>query len=127
MASITRQRRGHIAYRRGLEAEQRAASCLRDDGWLVLAERLRTAAGEIDLVAERDGLMALIEVKARDTLAGAAYSLQPRQQARLVAAAEIAMAEHPEWGPAGIRFDVMLVDRGGCVRRISDAFRAEAT
>jgi putative endonuclease len=91
-----------------------------------LARRLRTAAGEIDMVAERDGLTALIEVKARPTLAGAAFALQPRQQARLVAAAGIALAEHPDWGSAGIRFDVILVDRAGSVRRVTDAFRAEA-
>jgi putative endonuclease len=78
------------------------------------------------LVAERDGLTALIEVKSRNSLAGAAYALQPRQQARLVAAADIALAEHPDWGSAGVRFDVMLVDRAGSVRRVVDAFRAEA-
>lgn len=89
------------------------------------ARRLRTAAGEIDLVAERDGLLAFVEVKSRPTLAGAAWSLGPRQRARLLASAEIALAEHPEWGRAGIRFDVLLVDAGGAVRRIKDAFRAE--
>ena len=27
------------------------------------------------------------------------------------------------WGAAGVRFDVMLVDRTGQVRRVADAFR----
>ncbi len=119
-----RQDRGRVAERRGRDAEAHAANHLRRDGWSVVAYRLRTPAGEIDLVAERDGLTALVEVKLRKTLAGAAYALQPRQQSRLVAAADIALSQHPDWGKAGVRFDVILVDRWGAVRRIADAFRA---
>ena len=103
-----------------------AEAALDRDGWQILARRLRTPAGEIDLVAERDGLTAMIEVKARPSLAAAAYAIQPRQQARLLAAGEIALANNPGWGSAGIRFDVLLVDRVGTVRRVKDAFRAEA-
>ncbi len=106
-----------------MDAEQAACDALAADGWTVLARRLRTEAGEIDLIAERDGLLALLEVKARPTLAGAAYALGPRQQARLLAAAAIVLADHPDWGRAGTRFDVMLVDAAGTVRRIADAFR----
>ncbi len=87
--------------------------------------RLRTAAGEIDIVAERDGLLAVVEVKARPSLADAAAALSPRQRARLFAAAEILLAEHPEWGANGVRFDVIVVDAAGAVRRIADAFRGE--
>ena len=50
-------------------------TALAADGWTILARRLRTAAGEIDLVAERNGLLALVEVKARPSLAGAAIAL----------------------------------------------------
>ncbi len=121
-----RQQRGRTANRRGREAEFLAAEHLRRDGWSVVAQRLRTPAGEIDLVAERDGLTVLVEVKSRGTLAGAAFALQPRQQARLIMAGGIALAEHPAWGAAGVRFDVIIVDRSGVVRRIADAFRAEA-
>jgi putative endonuclease len=81
--------------------------------------------GEIDLVAEKDGLLAIVEVKSRPTLADAAAALTTRQRARLIAAAEILLAEHPDWGANGVRFDVMVVDGAGAVRRIADAFRAE--
>ncbi len=86
---------------------------------------MRTGAGEIDLVAELDGLLAFIEVKARPDLAGAAAALGHRQRARLLAAADAALAQHPGWGRAGVRFDVVLVDAAGQVRRITDAFRLE--
>jgi len=84
---------------------------------------MRTKSGEIDAVAEKDGLVAFVEVKARRTLAMAAEALRPRQQGRLLAAAEILLAAHPGWGQAGVRFDVLVVDPQHRVRRIKDAIR----
>jgi putative endonuclease len=119
-----RSRKGREADRRGRTAEDAARLALEREGWNILARRLRTPAGEIDLVAEKDGLLAIIEVKARASLAVAAASLSARQQGRLVAATDIVLAEHPDWGDAGVRFDLLLVDASGTVRRIADAFRA---
>jgi putative endonuclease len=120
-----RQRRGRRAQARGVDTEAAAGAALARDGWTVHARRVHTASGEIDLVAEKDGLLAIIEVKSRPTLADAAAALTARQRARLIAAAEILLAEHPDWGANGVRFDVMVVDAAGAVRRIADAFRAE--
>ena len=120
-----RQRRGRRAQARGVDTEAAAGAALAGDGWTVHARRVHTASGEIDLVAEKDGLLAIIEVKSRPTLADAAAALTARQRARLIAAAEILLAEHPDWGANGVRFDVMVVDAAGAVRRIADAFRAE--
>ncbi len=114
-----------LAYRRGIDAEAAACRALEREGWTVLAHRLRTEAGEIDVVAARQDLLAIIEVKARPTLADAAMALGARQRARLLAAAEIVLAQHPEWARAGMRFDLMVVDAAGTVRRIADAFRWE--
>ena len=113
------------AYRRGIDAEAAACRALTRDGWTILARRLRTEAGEIDVVAAKQDLLAVIEVKARPTLAEAAFALGSRQKARLLAAAEIALAEHPEWAREGMRFDLLVVDIAGHVRRIADAFRLE--
>ena len=121
-----RQGRGSRAHALGVDAESQAAAALEQDGWKVLGRRLRTGAGEVDMVAERAGLLAIIEVKARPTLAEAASSVSARQRARLTSAAEILLAENPGWGREGIRFDVVLVDSARSVRRISDAFRPEA-
>jgi putative endonuclease len=120
-----RRARGRAAQLRGVDAEAAASAALEQDGWSILARRLRTKAGELDLVAEREGLLAFIEVKARPDLALAAASLGPRQQARLFGAAELVLAEHPEWGRAGVRFDVLLVDAAGRIRRIADALRMQ--
>ncbi|RVT97816.1 YraN family protein [Rhodovarius crocodyli] len=120
--SWQRAERGLRAEAGGRGAEEAAARALLAEGWQVLARRCRTPAGEIDLIAEQDGLLAFIEVKARASLSEAAYALQPRQQARLLAAGECWMAENPGHGAAGVRFDVMVV-AGDQVRRIKDAFR----
>jgi putative endonuclease len=121
----SRTLRGGRAHAGGLDAEALACAALVRDGWTVLARRVRTSAGEVDAVAERDGLVAFLEVKRRATLTGAAWALTARQRTRLLGAAEILLAEHPDWGRAGVRFDVMLVDAAGPVRRIADAFRQE--
>ena len=107
----------------GVAAEHSACLALAADGWEILGRRVRTKAGEIDAIAEKAGLLAFVEVKARPTLAMAAAALGTKQQARLMKAAEIVMGEHPDWGKAGIRFDVMLVDGQSRVRRVIDAFR----
>jgi putative endonuclease len=107
----------------GMRAEQSACTALASDGWRILGRRVRTKVGEIDAVAEKDGILAFVEVKARPNLAMAAAALGPRQQGRLVAAAELLLAENPHWGQAGIRFDVLLVDPQSRVRRIKDAIR----
>ena len=117
--------RGGKAEAAGRAAERLAEAALARDGWSILGRRLRTASGEIDLVAERDGVTAFVEVKARPTLAEAAFALTPRQQARLAGAAAILLGRHPDWGRNGVRFDVLLVDAAGSVRRIADAFRPD--
>ncbi|MBS0643608.1 MAG: YraN family protein [Proteobacteria bacterium] len=118
-----RHRSGRSAYASGLAAEDLVCAALTADGWTILGRRLRTAAGEVDAVAEKSGLLAVVEVKHRPNLADAAVALAPRQQARLLAATDILLAEHPEWGAAGVRFDLLLVDATGAVRRMADAFR----
>lgn len=120
-----RKQLGSRAYVNGLAAEAAACTALEQDGWTILARRLRTEAGEIDAVAEKAGLLAIIEVKSRKTLSDAAWSLSARQRARLLGAASILLAENPGWGRAGVRFDVLLVSEAGEVRRIVDAFRQE--
>ena len=62
---------------------------------------------------------------ARAARGPAAAALSPRQQHRLLDAAAILLATNPDWQRDSIRFDLILVDRAGTVRRIADAFRDE--
>ena len=121
--ALSRVARGVTAQARGLSAEATSVAALLADGFTVLGQRLRTPSGEVDLVAVRGDLLVFVEVKARPTLSEAAFALSPRQITRLLAAAAWLLAEHPDWTRADIRFDVMLVDGQGRVRRVADAFR----
>ncbi len=110
---------------KGAAAEDLACAALTADGFTILARRARTPEGEIDIVAATPGLLVFVEVKQRPTLGLAAAALGPRQRARLLAAAECLLATHPDWAREAMRFDVLLVDAAGRVRRVADAFGVE--
>jgi len=98
---------------------------LEQEGWEIRLRRANTSRGEIDIVAElaRARLIAFIEVKARPVLSEAAYALSARQRERLLGAAAILLDLHPEWSGYDFRFDLILLDAAGRMRRIADAFR----
>ncbi len=126
---VARRSRGTAAQARGLFAETRVCRALEAEGWTVLLRRARTGCGEIDIVAElprpapEGGLIAFIEVKSRTALGAAAHALTARQRQRLIDAAEILLQRHPRWSGSSLRFDLVLLDEGGRMRRIADAFR----
>lgn len=106
-----------------MKAEALACLALERDGFEILQRRVRTGAGEVDIVARRAGLTVFAEVKQRPTLAAAATSLGGRQARRLLAAAEVLLGENPDWAEGDVRLDVLAVDRHGSVRRVKDAIR----
>jgi putative endonuclease len=114
--------RRRAAETRGRDAEAIVAQRLAAQGFSVLARRLRTGAGEIDLVVADARQLLFVEVKARRSLAAAAHAVSPRQQARLLEAAAAALAAHEEWARPEMRFDVALV-AGDAVEIICDALR----
>jgi len=113
-----------IAFRYGLSAESRAAAFLIAKGFRILARRWKSPVGEIDIIARRRRLLVFVEVKARDRLDDAAWSVTPRQRARIVAAAEAWLAAYPDERIRDIRFDAMLVVPGRIPQHIPAAFDA---
>jgi len=112
------------AFRTGLSAESRAAAWLIAKGYRILAKRFRTPHGEIDLVAKRRNLVAFVEVKARASLDEAAYAVTPRQQQRIIAAAQAWLMAHPEHAEFELRFDAMLIAPRSLPRHLLAAFDA---
>jgi len=112
------------AFRTGISAESRAAAYLMAKGYRILAKRFRTPYGEIDLVARRRGLIAFVEVKARASLDEAAYAVTPRQQQRIIAAAQAWMMAHPEHADFDQRFDAILIAPRRLPRHLLAAFDA---
>lgn len=89
-----------------------------------MARRWRGAAGEIDLVMEKDGEVVFIEVKASVTHARAAEALSKRQIARLLRSAEHCLGTFPKGLATPMRFDVALVDGQGRLDVIVNALAA---
>lgn len=111
------------ADRLGRWAEWRCVWRLRLFGYRVLARRLRTPVGEIDIVARRGALLAFVEVKARASARDAAFALTEPQWRRIARAAEVFIARRPALAGCAIRFDAMLVTPRGWPTHIVDAWR----
>ncbi|UFX45337.1 YraN family protein [Bradyrhizobium sp. 41S5] len=114
------------AFRTGISAESRAAALLIAKGYRILARRFRTPYGEIDLVARRRNLLAFVEVKARASLDEAAYAVTPRQQQRIVNAAQAWLMAHPEHAEFDLRFDAVLIAPKSLPRHLLAAFDASS-
>jgi putative endonuclease len=112
------------AFRTGLSAEARAAAYLMAKGYRILAKRFRTPHGEIDIVARRRNLVAFVEVKARASLDEAAFAVTPRQQARIINAAQAWLVAHPEHAEFELRFDAVLIAPRRLPRHLLAAFDA---
>lgn len=97
------------AERRGRRGEMRAAIALRLKGFRILARRYRCGAGEIDLIARRGDLIAVVEVKARPSLGAAMDAVTPAAQRRIIAAADHWLARRPDHGALSLRFDLVAI------------------
>ena len=120
MTTETRQ----AAHRLGHVAEWRAVWRLRLAGYSILARRYKTKLGEIDIVVRRGGILAFVEVKARASFDEAAYAVTPRNQRRIIDAAQAWLMTHPEHAEFELRFDVMLIAPRHLPRHLLAAFDA---
>jgi putative endonuclease len=107
----------HLAF--GQTSESAAEDLLRRKGYRIVDRNVRMPFGEIDLVAERHGVLVFVEVKARRTAAhgGARYAVTEAKQQRLIRLAAQYLA-HRRLGRPVCRFDVVLCT-GGSARRSS--------
>jgi putative endonuclease len=112
------RRRAEAAGRRG---ERLAGWWLRLKGWRILDRRVRTPAGEVDLVARRGNLVAFVEVKTRKSGAELDFAIDERRLARVAAAAEMLMPRYA--GPGDdVRIDVILLAPGARPHHIENAW-----
>ena len=104
-----KQKRGLQAWHKGRRAEWLCCLLLYVKGYRIIARRAKTPLGEIDLIAKRGSVIALIEVKTRPTEQQARESITPFQQKRILQAARYILAQNPTWAMRTIRCDAMLV------------------
>ena len=109
---------------RGHRGEAWAAWWLRLKGHRILGRRVKTHAGEIDLVTLCPfGPVCFVEVKARGLARTAAESVGPAQQTRIARAASLYLASRPALARRGARFDIVTVT--GLPRHLPDAWRLD--
>ena len=120
-ASNNRRRAAEI---RGRRSETLAALVLACKFYRVIGRRIRTPAGEIDLVAiAPSGLLCFIEVKARRNERDAADAVTNRQRDRIAKAAELFLRSRPALRHKAVRFDTMLITPRRWPRHVRDAWR----
>lgn len=110
---------------KGRRGEWLAAWYLRATGWRILARRVRTPRGEVDLVARRGRLVAFVEVKWRARAADLDFAIDAWRLRRVAAAAEVIAPRYA--GPGDdLRIDVILLAPGCWPRRIANAWQSGA-
>jgi putative endonuclease len=109
----------------GRHGEALAALFLRLKLYRIVAHRVQTPVGEIDLVAERLGTTVFVEVKSRGRAATEAEALLSVNQRRITRAAEWYIARHPHLAAAPLRFDVIFLAPMAWPRHVVNAFAAQ--
>ncbi|SNS17473.1 putative endonuclease [Noviherbaspirillum humi] len=94
----------------GQAGEDRALGYLEAKGLRLVQRNFRCKGGEIDLVMQDGDALVFVEVRKRasGSHGGAASSVTPRKQARLILAAQVFLQRHRE--PPPCRFDVVAID-----------------
>ena len=111
-----------IAEQRGRKGEDRAAEWLFRQGWKILAQRVRTPVGEIDLIARHEALVAFIEVKWRARAGDLGEAIDEYRLRRVAAAAECVAHEYAKPGD-DLRIDVILLAPRTPPRHIVNAWQ----
>lgn len=113
----------------GRRGETLAARMLRSKGYVIRGRNFHTREGEIDLIAESDGVLIFVEVKtARSGAFGhPADKVDLRKQRRMALAAEAYLLEN-RLDETDCRFDVIAIrigKSGPVVEHIEDAFEID--
>jgi putative endonuclease len=111
------------AYRHGHVAEAAAAALLLAKGFRLIARRYKTPLGEIDLVVKRGRLIAFVEVKARGSRRDGLESIGREAERRIVGAADLWLAKHPDAAGLDLRYDMIVVVPWRLPLHLPDAFR----
>ena len=106
----------------GQSAEARAEAFLKTRGLTLVARNWRCRFGEIDLVMQDDSTLVFIEVRlrSRSDFGGAAASVTPVKQRKLLAAARQYLATLKTLPPC--RFDVVALSGDAAPEWIRNAF-----
>ena len=118
---MTRRARDR-AERRGRHGETLAGWYLRLKGWRILARRVKTSRGEVDLIARRGRTTAFVEVKWRTRGAELGLAIDAYRLRRVAAAAAAVAARYAKPDDT-LRIDVLLLAPRRWPRHIANAWQ----
>ncbi|KPP82037.1 MAG: putative endonuclease [Oceanicaulis sp. HLUCCA04] len=114
------------AERQGRRGEWLAIAYLALTGWKIIARRVKTPLGEIDIIAKRHKTLAFMEVKWRASERAALEAFQPRQQARLMRAAALWRSRRTGLNALATRFDLICVTPGRLPKHVKGVLSADS-
>ena len=118
-----RAERGALARRSGRRSEVWAALWLMAKGYRILGFRLKTPQAEIDLLAKRGDILAVVEVKSRASLEVALETVTYDQRQRLRRAGVALAANRPGLAACAVRLDLLALAPGRRPVHIRDAWK----
>jgi len=121
----SRSARGAKARRDGQGAEILAALWLMAKGWRILGMRVKTPQGEIDLLARRGDVLAVVEVKRRRTLDEALRAVSATQRDRLRRAGTTLAARRTDLQQLAVRLDLLAIGPRAWPRHVPDAWPSD--
>jgi putative endonuclease len=107
----------------GRRGEMAAAALMFAKGYRILARDIKTPMGEIDLLARRRGVLAVVEVKARPTPDEAAAALGIGQRRRIARAAAWLVSQRRDFAGLAVRYDVIMISPWSLPRHVEGAWR----
>ena len=113
-----RRASGGMSRGAGRRAEWIAAIWLMLHGWQILGFRLKSRAGEIDILARRGKVLAVVEVKRRATVEQALLAIGPDQYDRLLAAGRAVLRQRPSLAGHLLRIDMVALAPGRFPRHL---------
>ena len=114
---------------KGREGEERASRYLRRHGYRIVDRNVRAGRGELDIVAQKDDILALVEVKSHKSREQGLLAVHEDKCQRLRSAATAYLGRNPQFATLQCRFDlIILTPRGGInpfpkVEHLQDVFR----
>ena len=106
----------------GRRGETLASLFLSLKGYRILARRVKTPVGEIDLIARRGRVTVFVEVKARSFSHQEGDALMAVNHRRIIRAAQLWLTRRPELAAEDLRFDVIFLAPFAWPRHLKGAF-----
>ncbi len=97
------------AERKGHKGETIAVIWLMLKGYRIVARRYKTKIGEVDIIARKRDVVAMVEVKARNSVGEAMDAVDRTTMRRIEAAGDIWLARQRDFARLSVRYDLVAI------------------